>query len=93
MRKTPISKRPDAFSDLDITVFAQKNSKTSIILRDENGESQDTGITAENSEDMYAVGVYNYTLPKEYFADNYPEEQIRIFTFGQKTLTIKKHRT
>ena len=71
--KTPISKRPDAFSDLDITVFAQKNSKTSIILRDENGESQDTGITAENSEDMYAVGVYNYTLPKEYFADNYPE--------------------
>lgn len=71
--KTPISKRPDAFSDLDITVFAQKNSKTSIILRDENGESQDTGITAENSEDMYAVGVYNYMLPKEYFADNYPE--------------------
>lgn len=70
---TPISKRPDAFSDLDITVFAQKNSKTNIILRDENGESQDTGITAENSEDMYAVGVYNYTLPKEYFADNYPE--------------------
>lgn len=70
---TPISKRPDAFSDLDITVFAQEDSKTSIILRDENGESQDTGITAENSEDMYAVGVYNYTLPKEYFADNYPE--------------------
>lgn len=70
---TPISKRPDAFSDLDITVFARENSKTSIILRDENGESQDTGITAENSEDMYAVGVYNYTLPKEYFADNYPE--------------------
>lgn len=70
---TPISKRPDAFSDLNITVFAQKNSKTSIILRDENGESQDTGITADNSEDMYAVGVYNYTLPKEYFVDNYPE--------------------
>lgn len=70
---TPISKRPDTFSDLDITVFAQENSKTSIILRDENGESQDTGITAENSEDMYAVGVYNYTLPKEYFAENYPE--------------------
>ena len=22
---------------------------------------------------MYAVGVYNYMLPKEYFADNYPE--------------------
>lgn len=70
---TPISKRPDAFSDLNITVFAQENSKTSIILRDENGESQDTGITADNSEDMYAVGVYNYMLPKEYFADNYPE--------------------
>ena len=70
---TPISKRPDAFSDLNITVFAQENSKTSIILRDENGETQDTGITADNSEDMYAVGVYNYMLPKEYFADNYPE--------------------
>ena len=70
---TPISKRPDSFTDLHITVFAQEASDTRIILRNANGESQDTGITAENSEDMYAVGVYNYILPKEYFADNYPE--------------------
>lgn len=70
---TPISKRPDSFTDLYITVFAQEASDTRIILRNANGESQDTGITAENSEDMYAVGVYNYILPKEYFADNYPE--------------------
>lgn len=70
---TPISKRPDSFSDLHITVFAQESSNTAIILRNVNGESQDTGITAENSEDIYAVGVYNYVLPKEYFADNYPE--------------------
>lgn len=70
---TPISKRPDSFTDLCITVFAQEASDTRIILRNANGESQDTGITAENSEDMYAVGVYNYILPKEYFADNYPE--------------------
>ncbi len=70
---TPISKRPDSFTDLYITVFAQEVSDTRIILRNANGESQDTGITAENSEDMYAVGVYNYILPKEYFADNYPE--------------------
>ncbi len=69
----PISKRPDSFTDLYITVFAQEASDTRIILRNANGESQDTGITAENSEDMYAVGVYNYILPKEYFADNYPE--------------------
>ncbi|MCR5599320.1 MAG: hypothetical protein K6G33_01045 [Ruminococcus sp.] len=70
---TPISKRPDSFSDLDITVFAQTGSNTRIILRDENGVAKDTGITAENSSDMYAVGVYNYRLPKEYFIDNYPE--------------------
>lgn len=70
---TPISKRPDSFTDLHITVFAQEASDTRIILRNANGESQDTGITAENSEDMYAVGVYNYILPKEYFADNYTE--------------------
>ena len=70
---TPISKRPDSFSDLDITVFAQTGSNTRIILRDENGVAKDTGITAENLSDMYAVGVYNYRLPKEYFIDNYPE--------------------
>lgn len=70
---TPISKRPDSFSDLDITVFAEENSSTSIILRDENGESKDTGLTTENAEDMYGVGVYNYTLSKNFFAENYPE--------------------
>lgn len=70
---TPISKRPDSFSDLDITVFAQEDSDTHIVLRDENGVSKDTGVTADNSSKMYAVGVYNYRLPKEYFAENYPE--------------------
>lgn len=70
---TPISKRPDSFSDLDITVFAEEDSKTSIILRDENGESKDTGLNAENDEDMYGIGIYNYTLSKDFFAENYPE--------------------
>lgn len=70
---TPISKRPDSFSNLDITVFAEEGSETSIVLRDENGESKDTELKADNDEDMYAVGVYNYTLPKTFFVDNYPE--------------------
>ena len=71
--KTPISKRPDDFKDLKITVFAPTDSKTNIVLRDQNGKTDDTGLTADNSEDMYAVGVYNYTLPGQFFIDNYPE--------------------
>ena len=71
--KTPISKRPDDFKDLKITVFAPNDSKTNIVLRDQNGKTDDTGLTADDSEDMYAVGVYNYTLPGQFFIDNYPE--------------------
>jgi len=71
--KTPISKRPVDFKDLKITVFAPTDSKTNIVLRDQNGKTDDTGMTAEDSEDMYAVGVYNYTLPGQFFIDNYPE--------------------
>ncbi len=70
--KTPISKRPDDFKDLKITVFAPTDSKTNIVLRDQNGKTVDTGLTADDSEDMYAVGVYNYTLPGQFFVDNYP---------------------
>jgi len=71
--KTPISKRPDDFQDLKITVFAPTDSKTNIVLRDQNGKTEDTGLTTDDSEDMYAVGVYNYTLPGQFFIDNYPE--------------------
>lgn len=71
--KTPISKRPDDFKDLKITVFAPTDSKTNIVLRDQNGKTDDTGLNADNSEDMYAVGVYSYTLPGQFFIDNYPE--------------------
>jgi hypothetical protein len=84
---TPISKRPDSFSNLDITVFAQKDSLTSIILRDENGYSKDTGVTADDSDDMYAVGVYNYTLPESYFVDNYPEGTNKdLYLWAENTL-------
>lgn len=84
---TPISKRPDSFSDLDITVFAEENSKTNIILRDENGESKDTGLNAENDEDMYGVGVYNYTLSKDFFAENYPEGTNKdLYLWAENTL-------
>lgn len=71
--KTPISKRPDDFKDLKITVFAPTDSNTNIVLRDQNGKTDDTDLTADNSENMYAVGVYNYTLPGQFFIDNYPE--------------------
>jgi len=71
--KTPISKRPDDFQDLKITVFAPTDSKTNIVLRDQNGKTDDTGLTTDDSGNMYAVGVYNYTLPGQFFIDNYPE--------------------
>lgn len=70
---TPVSKRPDSFSDLYITVFAQNDSDTRIVLRDDNGNSTNIDLLPESNEDMYAVGVYNYKLPKEYFAENYAE--------------------
>lgn len=70
---TPISKRPDGFKDLKITVFAPTESKTNIVLRDQNGKKYDTGLTADDVAGMYAVGVYNYTLPNQFFIENFPE--------------------
>lgn len=71
--RTPISKRPEDFDDLKITVFAPTNSKTNIVLRDQKGKTDDTGLTANDEAGMYSVGVYNYTLPSQFFIDNYPE--------------------
>ena len=91
--KTPISKRPDSFRDLEITVFAREDSKTNIILRDENGDSEEPGITADNSEDIYGIGMYNYTLPKEYFVENYPEGTNKdLYLWAENILHNEKSR-
>lgn len=70
----PISKRPDSFSDLSIVVISKLDCQSNIVLRNENEEETNTGITAKNIAEMYGVGLYRYTLPGDYFAENYAED-------------------
>ncbi len=70
----PISKRPDSFDDLSIVVLSREDATSRIVLRNEEEEETDTGITAKNTEDMYGVGLYRYTLPGSYFAEKYTED-------------------
>lgn len=70
----PISKRPDSFSDLSIIVLSKSDCNADIVLRNENENEVNTGIKAENLENIYGVGFYRYTLPGSYFAENYTED-------------------
>lgn len=70
----PISKRPDSFDDLSIVVLSREDASSQIVLRNEEEEETDTGVTAKNTEDMYGVGLYRYTLPGSYFAEKYTED-------------------
>ncbi len=75
----PLSKRPDSFSDLHIVVFAKTDTTSHIVLKDNDGNETDTGLTAENEENKYGVGLYRYTLKGDYFKNNYQEDTDATF--------------
>lgn len=69
-----ISKRPDNFSDIGIMVFAKADSNTEIVLRDNNAEEIHTNAPATKNDSIYGVGVQNFTLTSEYFAENFQDD-------------------
>ncbi len=82
---TPVSKRPDNFSDIKITVMSETGKEPKIVLRDLNGDETDTGLKADDcNTDMYGVNVYNYTLKSEFFKTNYQND-----TDKELILTVK----
>ena len=71
----PISKRPDDFSDINITIMSESSSDKKIVLRDLNGDETDTKLSPESvNTDMFGVKVYNYTLKSDFFKKNYQND-------------------
>lgn len=68
---TPISMRPDSFSDLDIFAIAKEDSDLEIVLRDMNAEEVpvDAQITADHS--VYGVVIYNIALSSDFFKNTF----------------------
>ena len=68
---TPISMRPDSFSDLNIFAIAREDSDLEVVLRDTNAEEipVDAQITADHS--VYGVVIYNIALESEFFKNTF----------------------
>ncbi len=68
---TPISMRPDSFSDLEIMVMAEAGTDVDIVLRDTNAEEKyvNTQVTADDS--VYGVTIHNFVVKAEFFQENF----------------------
>ena len=75
----PLSKRPDNFEDLDITVLAKNDANISITLNSNDGDVTDTGVECSSKEEVYGAGAYRYVLSKNYFKDHYQEDTDATF--------------
>ncbi len=69
-----ISKKPDDFIDIDIVVLTKTNSNINIVLRDFNGDEKDTNLQIISEEQMYGVGMYEYTLESGYFKQHFQND-------------------
>ncbi|MCL2078612.1 MAG: hypothetical protein FWH17_02075 [Oscillospiraceae bacterium] len=69
-----ISKKPDNFSDIDIVVFANKDTGRDIVLRDNNGAELNTNLKAIEDDNMFGIGIYSYTLNADYFKENFQDD-------------------
>lgn len=71
---TPISMRPDSFSNLSIFVVAREDSNVDIVLRDTNAEEVpvDAQVTADHS--VYGVVIYHFVLKSDFFKDTFSED-------------------
>ena len=69
-----ISKKPDDFSDIEIVVFANKDTDRNVVLRDNNGDENVIHLIPAKDNSMYGIGVYNYSLKGEYFQENFQDD-------------------
>lgn len=68
---TPMSMRPDNFSDLNIFVLAKKGTSVDIVLRDTNAEEIYTNAQAVKDDSIYGFTVYNFVLKSDFFKEHF----------------------
>ena len=68
---TPISMRPDNFSDLTIFVLAKSDTDVDLVLRDTN--AQEIPIVAQETADnsIYGFTIYNFVLESDFFKNSF----------------------
>ncbi len=68
---SPISMRPDNFSDLTIFVLAKSDTDVDLVLRDTN--AQEIPIDAQETTDdsIFGFTMYNFVLKSDFFKDNF----------------------
>ncbi|MCM1534906.1 MAG: hypothetical protein NC126_03165 [Clostridium sp.] len=71
---TPISMRPDNFSNLNIFAVAREDSSVNIVLRDTNAEEVpvDAQVTADHS--VYGIVIYHFVLQSSFFKETFSED-------------------
>ncbi len=68
---TPMSMRPDNFSDLNIFVLAKKDTSVDIVLRDTNAEEIYANAQVDKDDSIYGFTIYNFVLKSDFFKDHF----------------------
>ncbi len=68
---TPISMRPDSFSDLEIFALAKKDTPVEVVLRDANAEEIPVNTQVKTDDSIYGFTIYNFVLPSDFFKDTF----------------------
>lgn len=68
---TPMSMRPDNFSDLYIFVLAKKGTSVDIVLRDTNAEEIYANAQVDKDDSIYGFTIYNFVLKSDFFKDHF----------------------
>lgn len=79
-----ISKRPDEFADINISVWAKNDTDVYIILRDTNGNEINTDAQSAIDNSIYGMQMYNFTINAEFFKNNFQND-----TDAQMYLSVK----
>jgi hypothetical protein len=69
-----ISKRPDNFDDIKILAMTKKDTAMDIVLRDNDATEVITNAQMEMDDNLYGVGIYNYTLTSNFFKENFQDD-------------------
>lgn len=68
---TPISMRPDNFSDLSIFAIAREDTDVDIVLRDTNAEEIPVDAQVATDHSVYGVVIYHFVLESVFFKDTF----------------------
>jgi|GEM_PF-1523722 len=68
---TPISMRPDSFTDLTIFVLAKSDTDVDIVLRDTNAQEIPVDAQETTDDSIYGLTMYNFVLKSDFFKNNF----------------------